>query len=86
MLCGCGMGLGFLKNVKAKDTVGEEPTPPQGPRVVSVDQSAFNKTQYHHQLAQLLHPLRRSSIPDLLRDMVFEPAPKSTDIVAEKVV
>jgi hypothetical protein len=86
MFCGCGMGLGLLKNVRAKDIAREEPILPQGPRFVSVDQSGFNKIQHHHQLAQLLHPLRRSSIPELLREKVFEPTPKSTNIVAEKVV
>lgn len=86
MLCACGMGFGLPKGRRAKDVAGEEPSPPQGPRIISVDPPHFDVTQYHQQ-AQLLHPLHRLNtlLPVHLREKVFEPAPKPANVVAEKV-
>lgn len=84
--CGCGLGFGLLKRPKAKNVAGEDPAPPQGPRVVRVDQPSSNKTQYYAQLAEILHPLDRSGVLELLRGNVFEPASKSTKVIDEKGV
>lgn len=86
MMCGCGLGFGLLKKVQAKDLADDESVPPKGSQVSSMNRPAAAKTQYHQQLAELLHPLSRSSLPEFLRERVLEPTPKVTSAVAEKIV